>query len=234
MVRGTRAGLCAAPGHGPLNQRHGRRLPKRNHPAGATAATNVRDLRDWTRATSLPAADGNRTPTEVPIDRLCAPDQGGAGRADDRIRRILRWARSWSATVGCLLTVRRPRNAAEPSEPPVAMPGWVTVTVCRQTPRALITYERLPASPRTSMCRRRPGPRRRPPAPPGVERGLPPQGSRHRPCLPAWHRHRSGPPVCRRRPLAGVRGLPRGAGNRRRPASHRRRLRGHLLAVCLR
>jgi predicted aldo/keto reductase-like oxidoreductase len=37
MVRSTRAGLCAAPGHGPLNQRHGRRLPKRNHPAGATA-----------------------------------------------------------------------------------------------------------------------------------------------------------------------------------------------------
>jgi hypothetical protein len=67
MVRSTRAGLCAAPGHGPLNQRHGRRLPKRNHPAGATAATNVRDLRDRTRATSLPAADGDRTPTEFPI-----------------------------------------------------------------------------------------------------------------------------------------------------------------------
>jgi hypothetical protein len=67
MVRSTRAGLCDAPGHRPLNQRHGR-VPKRNHPAGATTATNARDLRDWTRATSLPAADGDRTPTEFPAD----------------------------------------------------------------------------------------------------------------------------------------------------------------------
>jgi hypothetical protein len=67
MVRRTRAGLRAAPGHGPLNQRLGRRLAKRNHSAGATAATSVRDPRDWTRATSLPAADGDRTLTEFPI-----------------------------------------------------------------------------------------------------------------------------------------------------------------------
>jgi hypothetical protein len=77
MVRSTRAGLCAAPGHGPLDQRHGRRLPKRNHPAGAAAATNVRDLRDWTRATSLPAADGDRAPTEFPIAGSVLARTGG-------------------------------------------------------------------------------------------------------------------------------------------------------------
>jgi hypothetical protein len=75
MVRRTRAGLRAAPapGHGPLNQRHGRRLAKRNQSAGATAATSVRDPRDWTRATSLPAADGDRTLTEFPIAEYLQP-----------------------------------------------------------------------------------------------------------------------------------------------------------------
>ena len=55
------------PGAAPSLKRFVCPLMQRNHPADATAATNVRDLRDWTRATSLPAADGDRTPTEFPI-----------------------------------------------------------------------------------------------------------------------------------------------------------------------